>query len=88
MTPFRVRTKSRYLGNGQTGTPRFPLNPSGIKPQDVCVTPLIKGSSINPIPPQPHSHPICSEEVVASSSELTVDSDGAARALEELVADT
>ena len=76
------------LGNGQTGTPRFPLNPSGIKPQDDSVTPLIKGSSIDPVPPQPHSHSICSEEVVASSSELTVDDYGAARTVEELVADT
>lgn len=67
------------LGNGQTGIPRFPLNPSGIKPRDDSVTPLIKGSSMDPIPPHSHGHPVCSEEIVACSSELTVDDDGAAR---------
>ena len=75
------------LGNGQTGIPTISAHPSGKMPWDDSVTPLIKGLPMNPIPSHPHGQTLCSEEVVACSSELTVDDDGAARTVEELVTD-
>lgn len=48
---------TRYLGNGQTGTPRFPLNPLGPRPQDDSVSPLIHDHPWTPSHPTPTAIP-------------------------------